>query len=109
MTGFDLQPLRLTIEVETKPVLKKLAETHRHLAELKGIAATIPNESILIQTLALQEAKDSSEIENIVTTHDELFKAQLADESAQAQLPRKWPATSPPFLPGSTWSARHIS
>lgn len=82
MTGFDLQPLKLTPEVETKPVLKKLAETHRHLAELKGIAATIPNESILIQTLALQEAKDSSEIENIITTHDDLFKAQLADESA---------------------------
>jgi len=37
--------------------------------------ATIPNESILINTLSLQEAKDSSAIENIITTHDELFKS----------------------------------
>jgi cell filamentation protein, protein adenylyltransferase len=82
MNGFELKPLPPKVELETKAVLRKLAEAHRHLAELKGIAATIPNESILIQTLALQEAKDSSEIENIVTTHDDLFKAQLADESA---------------------------
>jgi Fic family protein len=83
MNGFDLKPLPPAVDVETKAVLKKLAEAHRHLAELKGVAATIPNESILIQTLALQEAKDSSEIENIVTTHDDLFKAQLSDESAK--------------------------
>jgi Fic family protein len=82
MKGFDLKPLPPTVDLETKTVLRKLAEAHRHLAELKGIAATIPNESILIYTLALQEAKDSSEIENIVTTHDELFKAQLADDAA---------------------------
>lgn len=80
--AFDLKPLPPSVELETKVVLKKLSEAHRQLAELKGIAATIPNESILIQTLALQEAKDSSEIENIVTTHDELFKAQLADDSS---------------------------
>jgi len=83
MTGYALNPLPPKADLETKPILRKLAEAHRHLAELKGIAATIPNESILIQTLALQEAKDSSEIENIVTTHDDLFKAQLADESAK--------------------------
>lgn len=47
---------------------------------MKGVAATIPNESILINTLALQEAKDSSAIENIITTHDELYKAQLFEE-----------------------------
>ncbi len=82
MKEFDLPFLPPPIDVETKPVLRKLAEAHRHLAELKGVAATIPNENILINTLALQEAKDSSEIENIVTTHDDLFKAQLADESA---------------------------
>ncbi len=83
MSGFDLQPISLTADIETRQVLRKLADAHRNLAELKGIAATIPNESILIQTLALQEAKDSSEIENIVTTHDDLFKAQLASESAK--------------------------
>lgn len=47
------------------------------MAELKGVALTIPNENILISTLTLQEAKDSSEVENIVTTQDELYKADL--------------------------------
>jgi Fic family protein len=70
-------PLDNIAELETRPVLKKTAEAHRYLAELKGVAATIPNEAILINTLSLQEAKDSSEIENIVTTHDELYKANL--------------------------------
>jgi Fic family protein len=51
-------------------LIKKLAMAHRSLAELKGVATSIPNESILINTLGLQEAKDSSEIENIITTHD---------------------------------------
>ncbi len=83
MDGFDLKPLPPSVEVETRAVLRGLADAHRHLAELKGISASIPNETILIQTLALQEAKDSSEIENIVTTHDDLFKAELADESAK--------------------------
>jgi Fic family protein len=46
----------------------------RQLAELKGVAASIPNQRILISTLGIQEAKDSSAIENIVTTHDELFR-----------------------------------
>jgi Fic family protein len=50
------------------------ARAHRALAELKGAAATIPNESILIDTLGLQEAKDSSAIENIITTEDDLFQ-----------------------------------
>jgi Fic family protein len=59
---------------ETPVILKKLALASRYLAELKGIAASIPNQNILINSLGLQEAKDSSEIENIVTTHDELFK-----------------------------------
>ncbi len=61
---------------ETVPILKKLASSSRKLAELKGIARTIPNQGILINTLGLQEAKDSSEIENIVTTHDALFKGE---------------------------------
>ena len=69
-------------ELETKAVLKKLLSTHRYLAELKGKAISIPNESILINTLVLQEAKDSSEIENIITTHDELYKVQLFNNIA---------------------------
>jgi len=67
----DLPPRGL---VETPKVLKALARAHRYLAELKGRAATIPNQVILIDTLSLQEAKASSEIENIVTTQDELFQ-----------------------------------
>jgi Fic family protein len=59
---------------DSPAILKRLASASRALAELKGVAASIPNQSILISTLGLQEAKDSSEIENIVTTHDELFK-----------------------------------
>lgn len=66
---------------ETPAILKKLASSSRHLAELKGAAASIPNQGILINTLGLQEAKDSSEIENIVTTHDELFKDDVDPEA----------------------------
>lgn len=64
-------------ELETPAVLRALADAHRHLAELKGRAASIPNQSILIDTLSLQEAKASSEVENIVTTQDELFQASV--------------------------------
>ena len=74
----SLELLPLDIDLETKTVLKQLARSHRALAELKGVAATIPNEGILINTLALQEAKDSSAIENIITTQDELFRSNSA-------------------------------
>ena len=76
------QPSYLPLErdLETKVVLKKLAGAHRALAELKGIAHTIPKQEILINTLTLQEAKDSSEVENIVTTHDELYKSSIGLE-----------------------------
>jgi Fic family protein len=77
MSNYNIPLLPIPIELETKAVLKQAALAHRYLAELKGIAATIPNQSILINTLTLQEAKDSSAIENIITTHDELFKAEL--------------------------------
>lgn len=75
---FNLNPARF----ESPTILKKLAITSRHLAELKGAAGTIPRQSILINTLSIQEAKDSSEIENIVTTHDELFQDDLAAGSS---------------------------
>lgn len=67
--------------IETIAILKQLSLSHRYLAELKGTSKTIPNESILINTLTLQEAKDSSEIENIVTTHDDLYKENIAIDS----------------------------
>lgn len=70
----DLTDRIATERFETAPILKRLNSASRALAELKGVAATIPNQGILINTLGLQEAKDSSAIENIVTTHDELFR-----------------------------------
>ena len=60
--------------IETKAVLRKEAEARQALAELSGFAYTIPNQNILINAIALQEAKESSAIENIVTTQDELYK-----------------------------------
>lgn len=69
---------------ETIGILKALASANRSLAELKGRAAAIPNQGILIDTLALQEAKASSEIENIVTTQDELFQADLFPEGLES-------------------------
>ncbi len=72
-----LKKLPLEQDIESKKILKKLASAHRALAELKGIVSSIPNENILINTLGLQEAKDSSAIENIITTHDDIFKAEL--------------------------------
>lgn len=65
--------------IETLEVLRKLALAHRHLAELKGISESIPNQGILINTLVLQEAKDSSAIENIITTHDDLFRNEISN------------------------------
>ncbi len=62
---------------ETLPIMKKLASANRALAELKGIVASIPNQGVLIDTLSIQEAKESSEIESIVTTHDELFQQEI--------------------------------
>lgn len=67
--------------LETVRVFKALTGAHRYLAELKGVAKSIPNEGILISSLTMQEAKDSSAIENIITTHDELFR--VADIKAE--------------------------
>lgn len=74
---YQLPPLPPPGDLETPAVLRALKDAHRHLAELKGRAASIPNQAILIDSLSLQEAKASSEIENIVTTQDELFQASL--------------------------------
>lgn len=67
--------------LETKAVLRKAAEAHRYLAELKGAANSIPNQSILIDTLALQEARESSAIENIISTFDDVYQSNSASHS----------------------------
>jgi Fic family protein len=72
----DLPP---TTNLETPRVLKATTRAGRALAELKGRTHTIPNPTILLNTLALQEAKLSSEIENIFTTNDELYRGLAAD------------------------------
>jgi len=79
----DLPLLPPSAELETKAVLKKAISANRALAELKGAGALIPNQAVLVQTIGLQEAKLSSEIENVVTTNDELFRA-LADQGHNA-------------------------
>ena len=70
--------------LEVKAVWQALAEAHRHLAELKGLCESLPNSAILLDTLSIQEAKDSSEIENIITTHDELFAYEQSSSSSAA-------------------------
>ncbi len=73
-------------EVETKKILKQAIASNKILAELKGRADEIPNQSMLVNAITLQEAKDSSEIENIVTTQDTLYKAFSSNiSSADAQ------------------------
>lgn len=76
--NFSLPFLSFNEDIENTVILKKLITANAALAELKGVVRTIPNESILINTLALQEAKGSSEIENIITTQDELFRSDAA-------------------------------
>jgi Fic family protein len=68
-------------QLETREVLRAAARAHRHLAELKGRATAIPNPNILIDTLLLQEARASSEIENIFTTQEEMLQAAAVPES----------------------------
>lgn len=77
MTSYEIPLLPLPYDLETKAVLRQANKANRKLAELKGVAQTIPNERILISCLTLQEAKDSSAVENIVTTQDDLYRAGL--------------------------------
>ena len=81
----QLPPLPPAVELETKAVLKQCITARAALAALKQAAELIPNQTMLINTIVLLEAKDSSEIENIVTTADELFQyAQGGDNLANA-------------------------
>jgi Fic family protein len=75
----SLSGLPPNVDLETKRVLKQLTKSHRALSELKGHSDMIPNKNMLINAITINEAKDSSEIENIITTHDELFKALSVD------------------------------
>jgi len=72
-SGLGILPVET--KLETRAVLHQLVRSHRALAELKGYSDTMPNKNILINAVTINEAKDSSAIENIVTTYDDLFKA----------------------------------
>lgn len=87
----DLPLLPPQVDIDTKAVLKKAIAANRALAELKGASRLLPNQNILINTLALEEARDSSAIENIVTTCDKLFRALAID-------PRKIDSTTKEVL-----------
>lgn len=76
-TGWKLENLPVNYDLETKSILKKLPVVHALLAELKGLSSSIPDQNILLNTIGIQEAKDSSEIENIITTNDDIFKYEL--------------------------------
>lgn len=79
-----LKKLPPKVNFDTVRILKQLANTNRALAELKGYADTIPNKHILINAINLNEAKDSSEIEQIITTHDDLYKALTYEKVASS-------------------------
>ncbi len=72
-----MKKLPLSEEIETRIVLRKAASAHKALAELKGVVSGIPNENILMETLTLREAKESSAIENIISTFDEVFQSDI--------------------------------
>lgn len=84
----DLPLLPPAMELETKAVLKQTIAARAALADLKGAARQLPNQAVLIQALGLQEAKLSSEIENIVTTNDALFRG-FANNGEGADAPTK--------------------
>lgn len=73
-------------KVETLDILRQLSKSSKSLGELKGIAQTMPNQEMLINAVVLQEAKDSSEIENIITTQDELYKALTTKTKVGSQV-----------------------
>ncbi len=78
----DLPGLPPADFTESGEILKHLAKASRYLGELNGLCASLPDPQILINTIVLQESKDSSAIENIVTTQDELYKAATETENA---------------------------
>ena len=86
----ELPPLPPATELyRDEDVLNKLMLASRRLAELKGLASTLPNQSIFVNTIALREAKASSAIENIFTTDDELYRSLSYQEDDYVEGPAK--------------------
>ncbi len=82
MEAIRIHPLPPVVDCETVAILKQLNRASRVLGQLKGEVSKIPNSQILLDTLTLQEAKDSNEIENIVTTDDEMYQASIDEAVA---------------------------
>ena len=72
-----IKPLPLANDIETKRVMRKTSAAHKTLAELKGVVTSIPNQNILIETLTLREARESSAVENIISTFAEVYQGSL--------------------------------
>ena len=97
----DLPALPPSQDVETKPVLKACVEARAALAELKISGQLIPNPSVLINSIPLLEAQASSEIENIVTTADRLFRFANRPKLASIPRPRRRSAIARRFIRAS--------
>ncbi len=78
----DLPLLPPKADIETKEILRKTISAGRALAQLNGTLMNLPNPTLFLDTIYLQEAKASSEVENIITTNDELYKSLVADKKA---------------------------
>lgn len=85
----DLPLLPPEAEIETREVLRKTISAARSLAQLNGTLLNLPNPTLFLDTIYLQEAKASSEVENILTTNDDLFKSLTADKKADNPATRE--------------------
>ena len=88
VSNYQIPDLFTLGEIESKAVLKACNTAHQALGELKGVVQTMPNQNILLGTLPLQEAKESSEIENIITTQDDLYQSNVSTHQL-LQRPQK--------------------
>ena len=82
---YSIEQFPPRVDLQTVPVLQKLSQARAALGEMKGRATSLPNEAILLDTLSLQEALASSEIENIVTTQDEVFRVDLVADTGSVE------------------------
>ncbi len=85
----DLPLLPPTVDIETKRILRKAISAGRALAQLNGTLLNLPNPTLFLDTIYLQEAKASSEVENIITTNDELFQSLVSENKVQSSATKE--------------------
>ena len=76
-----MHKLPYNLDLENKEILKALNKANNKLGELNGIVKTLPNPNVILNAVTLGEAKESSEIENIVTTFDEIYREIVLKEN----------------------------